>query len=690
MIAPAGRRLGKYEIRQKLGRGGMADVYLAFDSETARTVALKLIEHSADTDTCDSIEAERRGALLQARLAAVDPHVVRVYQCGDLDGFFFVAMEFIAGRDLAEWMHGGPLTPEFAAEVAQSVAETLDHAHNLDVEIDGKRYHGIVHGDIKPKNIRIGNRAEVRVLDFGIAKALSLSRRLTRNEFGSVPYASPERLDSGDVDLQSDLWALAVMLYEMVTGLQPYQAASTERLETMIRSRIPPPPPPDPCPEQLRRILVRAMTGDPGARFPSALAFSQELAAFRAAYSSGRRYGPAPANPAPEPLAIPSPASTGAASDADDTRRTTSPDHGQDATRRTSESEQDDTRRTRSETGNDAAAALALQDFEPGFERIGELGVDSGNVADATRRTPQTLVWPPRSARRQRRRSIFTRVVQVISVLAIIAFFRGIWSWNSAYQGGQDLARRIQSEQVTDPEQIWSEWTELSHGDSSSYTLRGTRDLVNQKLRESAERTIAAYRISDGTPVPEKDWERARSLLVRAMSLGPNDTVRGELRLAEGHIARIEGGLRKDPTQMRDAVQDFDEAARLLPRSPDPELGLARVYLSNTLDIDKASEALDEAGKRGYPPGNREKLQLAYAYMIRGDREFWDSRDVRGLPQEKDQVQRAADDYWHAVSLYQAIAPYGNANSMIKRLGASLESVTVRLSEIAQTAQVPQ
>src|SRR5579864_5030406 len=95
MIAPAGRKLGKYEIRQKLGRGGMADVYLALDTELGQTVALKLIEHSADADTRDSIEAERRGAVLQAHLAAVDPRVARIYDSGDLDGFFFVAMEYI-------------------------------------------------------------------------------------------------------------------------------------------------------------------------------------------------------------------------------------------------------------------------------------------------------------------------------------------------------------------------------------------------------------------------------------------------------------------------------------------------------------------------------------------------------------------------------------------------------------------
>ena len=140
----------------------------------------------------------------------------------------------------------------------------------------------MVHGDIKPKNIRIDAHGEVRVLDFGIAKALSLSRRLTRNEFGSVPYASPERLDSGEVNVGSDLWSLAVMLYEMVTGMQPYQADSTERLERMIRSRIAPPPAPDPCPEPLRRILIKAMAPDPDLRYPSAREFGADLEAFRA------------------------------------------------------------------------------------------------------------------------------------------------------------------------------------------------------------------------------------------------------------------------------------------------------------------------------------------------------------------------------------------------------------------------
>ena len=278
-MIPVNRKLGKYEIIRKLARGGMADIYLGQDDNGDR-VALKVIERSPDRDTLDSIEAERRGSALQERLAAVDSRVVQIYETGDLEDYFYVAMEYIEGEDLAELILRGPIEPSRAAEIAVELCETLEHAHNFEATIDGKLYRGIVHGDIKPRNIRIDPQGGVRVLDFGIAKALSLSRRLTRNEFGSVPYASPERLDNGEVDRMSDLWSVAVVLYEMVTGMQPYQAATTERLEKMVRSRIPPPPAPEPCPESLRRILIKAMAPDPERRYPSASALARDLRAF--------------------------------------------------------------------------------------------------------------------------------------------------------------------------------------------------------------------------------------------------------------------------------------------------------------------------------------------------------------------------------------------------------------------------
>jgi eukaryotic-like serine/threonine-protein kinase len=628
MILGASRKLGKYEIARKLGRGGMADVYLAHDVEANREVALKLVEHVSDSDTRDVIEAERRGAGLQRQLAAIDPRVVRVYEVGDLDGFFFVAMEYIDGQDLAELMRRGPLVVEFAADVAIAVAETLDHAHNLETVSEGRTFQGIVHGDIKPKNIRIDAHGEVRVLDFGIAKALSLSRRLTRNEFGSVPYASPERLDSGDVNAQSDVWSLAVMLYEMVTGMQPYQAESTERLERMIRSRIPPPPAPDPCPDALRRILMKALANDPAVRYHSARELGNELILFR----------------------------TGGA--------------GLLACAASVDADTDATRRT-------ARAPVAPQ----------------ASFDDETRRTavprpePETArgASAPGRAFGKPKRSVFSTFTRVVAVLAVMCLLYGSWSIYG-YVGlrgrAQGLEREIKSEHLADPDEVFAKWTELAKSDPTSWALSGARHAVDRKLVDAASLTIARFH-NDTQIVYEKDWQRAATLLAHALEVDPDDeTARGNLRLSEGHVARMEGVRHHDAGQLTVSAEKFAEAQKLLPRSPDPELGLAILYIYGLKDVDKADAALQRATHLGYQFGNREKSELADGYRDRADRLFWDARNVRGLPQEKDQIGRAVNDYTRSLNLYQEIAPYGNAGANIKRVQLSLDSVNTRLQEI--------
>jgi tetratricopeptide (TPR) repeat protein len=641
MIAPA-RNLGKYEIRQKLGRGGMADVYLAVDTEQGHLLALKLIEHADDADTRDSIEAERRGAELQGQLAAVDGHVAHIYESGDMDGYFYVAMEYVEGQDLSERMRSGgrpqTLPVEFAVDVAIAVAGTLESAHNLEVNIGGKSFRGIVHGDIKPKNIRIDTRGEVRVLDFGIAKALSLSRKLTRNEFGSVPYTSPERLLAGEVNFQSDLWSLAVMLYEMVTGLQPYQADTTERLERMIRSRIPPPPAPDPCPDALRRILVKAMMPEPELRYPSARDFADDLIMFRTG-------GPVRA----------------VSEDTDATRRTLAAERDMDETRRTGAAETDAeaTRRT-------APAAAA---------------------AAAGAKTPDEILnWPPKSIPVRKPRRVLRRAILYTTVAGLA--FAG---WQSLsgyllYKRAQKLETAIETEQVTSPADIWSEWTELSKDNPSSLYLRGARQAVKTRMVEAADRVISSYRNTGA--VYENGWKGAREELMHALSLGPDESVRGKLRLAEGHVSRIAGEARHRQTDLNDALEKFDEAEHLLPASPDPPLAEARLELESQQDFDRAYNELELAEKHGYA-GKSERGELADDYRDRANREFWSSRDVRDLPQEKDLVTRARDDYQRAMDLYRSIVPYGNSAASIQTVEESLDSVNFRLNAIEHPPAEP-
>jgi serine/threonine-protein kinase len=270
MNAPA--RVGRYEILRRLGKS-MTDVYLALDIVENRRVALKLVPTAGDAVDRLILEAERRGAAIQKELQALDPRMVEVYDSGEVDGYFYVAMQYVEGRTLAEVLRSERIIdPVRAAAIALELCEQLGKFHSAAA--------AVVHGDVKPSNIHIGHHDTVRLLDFGIAKTLRAGRMSTDHGFGSPGYCAPERLERSVVDQQSDLWAVGATLYEMLAGTPPYQAEDTHKLEVVIRSKRPPRALPTTVPRSLRMVVTKALAANPAQRYSSARTFQADLQAF--------------------------------------------------------------------------------------------------------------------------------------------------------------------------------------------------------------------------------------------------------------------------------------------------------------------------------------------------------------------------------------------------------------------------
>src|SRR5262249_38971483 len=269
--------VGPYEIGHEIGRGGMAVVFVATDSRDGRCVALKLVPAATDRDAQEVLEAERWGAKLQEQFCRISQNVPVVYEHGTEGGYFYIAMEYIDGQNLSEILTAGALALPRAVNIAIQLCHFLEAAHGFESTIDGRNLHSLLHGDLKPRNIRVLRTDKVKVLDFGIAKALSLSRRVTRNNFGSMTYVSPERLETGEIDAYADYWAIGVLLYEMLSGVQPFRAPDTRRLELRIRSQRPPEPLGASCPPALRAVVAKLLARRPADRYGDGRAIREDL-----------------------------------------------------------------------------------------------------------------------------------------------------------------------------------------------------------------------------------------------------------------------------------------------------------------------------------------------------------------------------------------------------------------------------
>ncbi len=226
----------------------------------------------------DVLEAEHRGAELQKQFCQVSAFVPEVYDHGSEAGYFYVAMEYLEGENLSQVIRRGPLAAARAVSIAIELCRFLEDARGFAWKEGGRDFRHLLHGDLTPVNVRIMADDRVKVLDFGIAKALSMSRKVTRNDFGNVAYLSPERIESGgEMDATDGFWAVGVMLYEMLRGAPPFSAPDTRRLERAIVARRPVPLPAGICPVGLQAIVAKLLGPTPADRYPSAEAIRLDL-----------------------------------------------------------------------------------------------------------------------------------------------------------------------------------------------------------------------------------------------------------------------------------------------------------------------------------------------------------------------------------------------------------------------------
>jgi eukaryotic-like serine/threonine-protein kinase len=256
---------GRYRIERELGRGGMAVVYLARDSELERSVAVKVLAEHLSGDG-DFVARFVREARLASRLS--HPNVVRVYDAGDEDGRPFIVMEWVPGASLADLER---MDPERIVELAVQACAGLQHAHDA----------GLLHRDIKPANLLVREDGVLKIADFGIARATESTRQTqVGTVLGTAAYLAPEQVAGADATGASDLYALGAVLYELLTGRLPYTFASLGELAsrqadgeiTPVRDLAPV------VPLEVEAAVMHSLAREPQFRPASAADFAHELA----------------------------------------------------------------------------------------------------------------------------------------------------------------------------------------------------------------------------------------------------------------------------------------------------------------------------------------------------------------------------------------------------------------------------
>lgn len=258
----------RYEVVSHIGQGGMADVFLAVDTILNRQVAIKILRADLSTDAVSILRFEREA---QAAAALAHPNIVEIYDVGDYKGHHYIVMEYVTGKTLKQVIRSrGPLVNEEAVDIMKQLCSAISEAHSR----------GIIHRDIKPQNVIVKADGSIKILDFGIATAKG-SMQLTQanNVMGSVHYLAPELAKGEAASPQSDIYALGIVLYEMLAGDVPFKADQAVQIALKHMRE----PMPDvrlinaSVPQSIANVITRATAKDPNNRYGSCREMLQDI-----------------------------------------------------------------------------------------------------------------------------------------------------------------------------------------------------------------------------------------------------------------------------------------------------------------------------------------------------------------------------------------------------------------------------
>lgn len=633
-------RIGEYvtEGEKPFGHGKFGVVWAARRLSDGTRVALKLVLSTQSADSRERLAAERHGAILQQRFEQAHAMVPKVHDFGPDGEDFYIAMELVEGGSLTGLIAGGPMDSRVATEYALRICDFLEKAHCFATTIEGENYERVVHADLKPDHVLIPTPGEIKVVDFGIAKALARTTQVTTDNWGTVHYASPERLESGRVNEHVDFWSLGVMLHEMISGRRPYWRLEGHRsqLEHAIRTNAPRESLPPSCPPTLAAIVNKMLAYQIERRYPSAAAIRSDLDLFLSGEEPAaiREYSTEPTVTI-RPNTVPA------------------------------------------RTNSALVEALPATDPLPVSPPAGGRG-----AGDAVSR-------PVGLSRRD-----FAQLGRRVAWLAALLFFVGVVgregvAWVAA-ERFRDGIEHLEGRTLLEKQQEYDAIRQWGLFDF------GIRMRVNRPLKDRlvalADAVIADYRREEPTMGPA-EWREANDALRWALEVSPHDRRLQARELeSEAHLARLgaRGQSRQAARQAYlTAVEKFRRAAALDTDSFDPYLGVARIQVYGLDNVDEAATAIREAEKRGYTSGRRERAQLGDGYLKRAEKSRRLARSLSG-EQRRRQLENARDDYGRCVAAFDPILGFASSAQNLEFCKARLDAVLEDLAADAEAGRQQQ